>query len=168
MFVPVPSASNDTSSRMIRSMWARPFFGGTNVSILSVKSISPTLSLFLIAEKARTAHISAAISFLVCVTEPKFPDRLKSTTSMTVSSLSSSNTFTKGRLKRADTFQSIVRMSSPNWYSRTSENSMPRPLKTLWYSPEKTWLTTPRVLISIRRTFLRSSRVSMALVSFRA
>ena len=28
------------------------------------------------------------------------------------------------------TFQSMLRMSSPNWYSRTSENSMPRPLNT--------------------------------------
>ena len=40
---------------------------------------------------------------------------------------------------------------------------MPRPLKTEWYSPEKTWLTRPRVLISICRTFLRSSRVSMGI-----
>src|SRR6185503_2661729 len=39
---------------------------------------------------------------------------------------------------REVTFQSMFRMSSPNWYSRTSENSMPRPLKTEWYSPPGT------------------------------
>ena len=33
---------------------------------------------------------------------------------------------------RAVTFQSIVRTSSPGRYSRTSANSMPRPLKTAW------------------------------------
>ena len=36
---------------------------------------------------------------------------------------------------RAMTFQSIVRMSSPGLYWRTSENAMPRPLKTEWYWP---------------------------------
>src|SRR5262249_30555006 len=62
---------------------------------------------------------------------------------------------------------SIVRISSPNWYSRTSLNAMPRPLKTLWYSPEKIWLTRPFVRISILRTFLRSSVVSTGLVALR-
>ncbi len=33
---------------------------------------------------------------------------------------------------RAVTFQSIVRTSSPGAYSRTSANSMPRPLNTAW------------------------------------
>ena len=33
---------------------------------------------------------------------------------------------------RAVTFQSIVRTSSPGAYSRTSANSIPRPLKTAW------------------------------------
>ena len=36
---------------------------------------------------------------------------------------------------RAVTFQSMVRTSSPGAYSRTSANSMPRPLKTAWYAP---------------------------------
>ena len=47
------------------------------------------------------------------------------------------------------TFQSMLRMSSPYWYSRTSENVMPRPLNTEWYSPEKTSFTSPLVEISI-------------------
>ena len=34
---------------------------------------------------------------------------------------------------RAVTFQSMMRISSPGWYCRTSENAMPRPLKTEWY-----------------------------------
>jgi len=58
---------------------------------------------------------------------------------------------------RAVTFQSMVRMSSPGRYSRTSENSMPLPLNTEWYSPEKTSLTNPRVWISMRLTFLSIS-----------
>ena len=36
---------------------------------------------------------------------------------------------------RAVTFQSMMRISSPGWYCRTSENAMPRPLKTEWYWP---------------------------------
>ena len=35
----------------------------------------------------------------------------------------------------------LVRTSSPGVYSRTSANSMPRPLKTLWYWPAKRSLT---------------------------
>jgi len=52
-------------------------------------------------------------------------------------------------------------MSSPGWYSRTSLKVMPRPLNALWYSPEKIWLESPRVLISIFRTFFNNSLVSM-------
>src|SRR5712672_1716120 len=58
---------------------------------------------------------------------------------------------------RAVTFQSMARMSSPGWYSRTSSNSIPWPLNTLWYSPEKTSFTIRRVVISMRRTFFRTS-----------
>src|SRR5690242_19497075 len=61
------------------------------------------------------------------------------------------------------TFQSMLRMSSPNWYSRTSENSMPRPLKTEWYSPAIDSLTRRLVRISMRRTFFKRSAGSMAL-----
>ncbi len=48
---------------------------------------------------------------------------------------------------RAVTFQSMVRTSSPGRYSRTSLNSMPLPLKTQWYSPKKSILTSRRALI---------------------
>src|SRR5262252_4741891 len=58
---------------------------------------------------------------------------------------------------REVTFQSIVRMSSPGVYSRTSSNSMPRPLKTEWYSPASDSFTSRLVRISIRLTFFRIS-----------
>ena len=45
-----------------RSTCRLPFFGGTNFSTSSVKMISPTRSLFRIAENARIAAISAARS----------------------------------------------------------------------------------------------------------
>ena len=132
--------------------------GGTNFSIRSLNRISPTLSLLVMALNARIAQISAATSSFIRPPEPKSPEALTSTTSTTVSSRSSSNTFTNGAPVRAVTFQSMLRMSSPYWYSRTSAKLMPRPLKTEWYSPEKTSFTRPRVAISTRRTCLRTSR----------
>src|SRR4029077_18228730 len=63
---------------------------------------------------------------------------------------------------RADTFQSMSRMSSPAMYWRTSENAMPRPLNTEWYWPAIRSRTRRSVTISILRIFLSSSRVSMA------
>src|SRR3954469_20901388 len=59
---------------------------------------------------------------------------------------------------RAVTFQSIVRTSSPGWYSRTSSKFMPWPLNTLWYCPASVSLTSRFVRISIWRIFLRISR----------
>ena len=54
---------------------------------------------------------------------------------------------------RAVTLQSMVRTSSPRRYSRTSANSIPRPLNAEWYSPANRSLTTLRDRISISRTF---------------
>ena len=119
--------------------------------------ISPTRSLFLIAENARSAQSSTAISPFIWCTVPNSPEELASTMSITVNSRSSSNIFTNGCPIRAVTFQSTVRTSSPGWYSRTSANSIPLPLNTEWYSPEKTVSTRFRVRISMRRTFLRIS-----------
>src|SRR5579862_2889690 len=62
---------------------------------------------------------------------------------------------------RADTFQSICRMSSPAMYWRTSEKAMPLPLKTEWYCPAIRSRTRRSVTISIFRIFLSRSRVSM-------
>ena len=124
----------------------------------SLNRINPTLSLFLMALNARIAQISAATSSFMRPPEPKSPEPLTSTSRTTVNSRSSSNTFTNGAPVRAVTFQSMLRMSSPYWYSRTSAKLMPRPLKTEWYSPENTSFTRPRVAISIRRTCLRTSR----------
>ena len=90
------------------------------------------MSLFLIALKARMDATSAASSRLLDSTLPKFPEALTSTTSITVSSRSSVNFLTKGAFIRAVTFQSIERISSPGWYSRTSSKFIPRPLNTLW------------------------------------
>src|SRR5262249_19631175 len=77
------------------------------------------------------------------------------------SSRSSWYCFTNGRPLRAVTFQSMERTSSPGWYSRTSENSIPRPRNTLWYSPENTSLTSLRVRISSLRTRRKFSRARL-------
>src|SRR6185436_6167192 len=69
---------------------------------------------------------------------------------------------------RAETFQSMRRMSSPGMYSRTSEKAMPRPLNTEWYCPAIRSRTSRSVTISILRIFLSSSRVSMGLRHFDA
>src|SRR4051812_19931891 len=58
---------------------------------------------------------------------------------------------------RAVTFQSMDRTSSPGWYSRTSENSMPCPLNTERYSPVKSEFTSPRVRSSSSFTCRRIS-----------
>src|SRR5512141_446119 len=66
---------------------------------------------------------------------------------------------------RAVTFQSMERTSSPGWYSRTSENSMPCPLNTERYSPVKSEFTSPRVLSSSSLTCRRTSGGTAALMS---
>ena len=109
----------------------RPLRGGMNISTSSVNTTAPTRSLFLIAENARRAPISATTSRLKRPAVPKSAEPLASTTNKTVSSRSSTNFFTCSVPVREVTFQSMVRTSSPSWYSRTSENSIPRPLKTL-------------------------------------
>jgi hypothetical protein len=51
------------------------------------------------------------------------------------------------------------RTSSPGIYSRTSENSIPRPLNVLEYCPAKVSFTNRRAVISSFRTRLRTSAV---------
>jgi len=63
-----------------------------NFSMVSEKKITPILSLFWMAEKARMAAISVITFFLVFADDPNSREPLTSTSSMTVSSLSSSNT----------------------------------------------------------------------------
>ena len=155
--VPSEVGWSSSISRMMCRRWLRPFFGGMNFSTLSLKNRAPTLSLLSIALKLSTAAISASRSRLVCTAVPKSPERLTSTRSTTVSSLSSSNTFTYGERRRAVTFQSMERTSSPQWYSRTSLNAMPRPLNAEWYSPAKIWWDRALVRISILRTLRRRS-----------
>ena len=81
-------------SDRIRSTWRRPLRGGTNCSIRSVKSTSPTWSLFATAQKASRAASSAATSALVRSREPKSAEAEMSTRSITVSSRSSTNRLT--------------------------------------------------------------------------
>ncbi|GIT12883.1 MAG: hypothetical protein CM1200mP34_2890 [Verrucomicrobiales bacterium] len=109
------------------------------------------------AENASTEANSAAISRLVCSTEPKKPEPLRSTNSISVSSRSSEYTFTNGWFIRAVTFQSIDRISSPGVYSRTSSKCRPCPLNALWYCPANVSVTSRLVQISIWRIFLRIS-----------
>ena len=97
----------------------------------------------------------AATSRLETLPEANSPERLRSTSNITVSSRSSRNFFTNGWFMRAVTFQSMVRTSSPGWYSRTSSKSMPAPLKAEWYWPANESDTSRRVRISICR-ILRS------------
>ena len=79
---------------------------------------------------------------------------------MTVISRSSTKTFTKVSFMRAETFQSIVRMSSPGWYGRTSRNASPCPLKLDLYVPDSCSFASRAVWISIVRRAARSSRGS--------
>ena len=103
------------------------------------------MSLFLAAAKARTAQNSAASSFFILLTVPNSPEALRSTANSTVSSRSSTNRLMNGLPVRAVTFQSMVRMSSPGMYSRTSSNCIPRPLNTLSYWPAKLAFTARAV-----------------------
>src|SRR5258708_13918931 len=119
----------------------------------------PTLSLLLIADKASTAQLSVIRAFLGACTVPKRELALTSTSSITVNSRSSSNSLLKGWLNRAETFQSMNRISSPAAYSRTSRKLIPRPLKALWYSPVKRWRVSLLLFISSSRTFFNISAV---------
>ncbi len=115
------------------------------------------MSLLRRAENPRTAQTSAARSRLArALPNDSLADT--STTRSSVCSRSSSNSLTYGSPVRAETFQSIVRTSSPIWYGRTSANSIPRPLNAEWYSPPNTSSTSPRVRTSTWRIFLNSSR----------
>ncbi len=90
MSVPFDSGFSSIISLIMCSRWLRPFFGGMNSSILSLKNNAPTLSLLIMAEKLSTAAISAIRSFLVISAVPKSPERLMSISRTTVISLSSS------------------------------------------------------------------------------
>src|SRR3989449_8005810 len=65
-----------------------------------------------------------------------------------LSSRSSRYFLTYGAFIRAVTFQSMVRISSPGSYSRTSSKSRPKPRKTLRYVPTIASSARMRALIS--------------------
>ena len=83
------------------------------------------------AEKASAAEASAAVARLKSRRLPKANERETSSRKSTVCSRSSTNFLTCRSPVREVTFQSTERMSSPGAYSRTSENSIPCPLKVL-------------------------------------
>ena len=122
-----PRIAASTAARTITCACARPRRGGMYARAAVEKSSSPMRSEFCTAEKAKTAASSAAMSHLRQSTEPKPMEPETSTATMTVRSRSSTNSLTCGTPLRAVTFQSMVRMSSPGWYSRTCANSIPRP-----------------------------------------
>ena len=91
----------------------RPLRGGTNTSTRSEKPMRPTRSLFCTAENANVAASRATRWRLSCSRLPRSRLADMSTSSITVSSRSSVNSFTCGTPVRAVTFQSIARTSSP-------------------------------------------------------
>ncbi len=56
MSVPLLCGRKVMSSRMMRRIWLRPFLGGINFSMWSLKSSTPTLSLLAI-EAVASAHV---------------------------------------------------------------------------------------------------------------
>ena len=98
-----------------------------------------------IALNARSAATSEATRAFGARCVPKRSLAERSTTSITVISRSSTKTFTKVSFMRAETFQSIVRTSSPGWYGRTSRNASPWPLKLDVYVPESCSLASRAV-----------------------
>src|SRR3989338_5993004 len=88
-----------------------------------------------------------AVSFLDFARVPKRKLLDTSKRKTRVCSLSSLKSFTKGRSIRAETFQSIKRISSPGVYSLYSSKVIPEPLKAAAYWPEKMSLAKKRPLI---------------------
>ena len=75
-----------------------------------------------------------------------------SSTSSSVTSRSSTNFLRYGSPRRAVTFQSMSRTSSPNSYLTTWSNSMPLPLKVERYCPLRMFSTAWRTRHSRRRS----------------
>src|SRR5262245_47167384 len=138
-------------SRNTRNACRVPFAGGRNRSTSSLIAKSPTRSLLATALNAIRAATSAATARFVCRWVPNRWLPLTSTARSTVNSRSSTKRLMNGAPMRAVTFQSMVRTSSPGWYSRTSSNDRPVPLKTEWYSPPSRVCTARRARSCRRR-----------------
>src|SRR5882724_199480 len=113
------------------------------------------LKLSRAASSAVTARLACR-----CVPKPRLP--LASTSSNRVRSRSSTYRLMNGVPMRAVTFQSMERTSSPGWYSRTSSNDKPVPLKTEWYSPPSRSSTARRARSWRRRICRTTSAGSMS------
>src|SRR5262245_26288135 len=151
-------------SRSTRRACLAPLPGGMNRSTSSLMANSPTRSLFATALNAMRAATSAATARLVCRCVPNRWLPLTSTAKRTVNSRSSTNRLMNGDPIRAVTFQSIDRTSSPGWYSRTSSNDSPVPLKTEWYSPPSSVWTARRARSCKRRICRITSAGSTAIL----
>src|SRR6185503_12546910 len=119
------------SSRITCSRCSRPRRDGIHSCSPSAKRRSPTRSWLRIAVIASSAATSAARSRLLWSTDPNQDDAEMSTARRMFSSRSSRNFLMYGVPMRAVTFQSMLRISSPGSYSRTSSNSSPDPRNTL-------------------------------------
>ena len=109
-----------------------PFFGGMNFSILSLKKITPTLSLFWMAESKHGCNFRDQFLF----------ELLPGAKSVGAADIDQQHDgqfpfFIKDldirMVEPGVTFQSMLRISSPYWYSLTSLKAIPLPLKTQWY-----------------------------------
>ncbi len=114
----------------MRSTCRLPFAGATNRSTRSVKVIRPARSLLKSAAKLMSATTSAAVPRRPASGNAAYCEAERSTAQRTASSRSSTYSFTQGSPRRAVTFQSMKRTSSPGMYSRTSANSIPVPRNT--------------------------------------
>src|SRR2546421_2471350 len=134
----VPAAGLDdarSTLAIICRRAVRPDDGGTMARTRSSKSSAPTRFPRPTSSRPTVAANSTASWRLRQRAVPQSSERLTSISSQASSPRSGRDSRTKGRSERAVTFHSIVRGSSPAWYSRTSLYSMPAPRKLERSSP---------------------------------
>src|SRR5437870_3347295 len=134
----VPAAGPDdarSTLAIICRRAVRPDDGGTMARTRSSKSSAPTRFPRPTSSRPTVAANSTASWRLRQRAVPQSSERLTSISSQASSPRSGRDSRTKGRSERAVTFHSIVRGSSPAWYSRTSLYSMPAPRRLDRSSP---------------------------------
>src|ERR1035438_189105 len=122
----------------------RPRTGSRNTGPSGMAWTNPTRSPLTAPRSITSPASSRSASLLDCAPEPKTRVGESSRTRSSVTSLSSVNFFRYGSPRRAVTFQSMSRTSSPNWYRTTWSNSMPRPRKAERYWPLRMFSTAWR------------------------
>src|SRR2546421_3559702 len=134
----VPAAGLDdarSTLAIICRRAVRPDDGGTMARTRSSKSSAPTRFPRPTSSRPTVAANSTASWRLRQRAVPQSSERLTSISSQASSPRSGRDSRTKGRSERAVMFHSIVRGSSPAWYSRTSLYSRPAPRKLDRSSP---------------------------------